>query len=143
MSHPFQDLYDRIPAVACKGHCGRERHNSCCGPIGCTLVEAELLEGYLGITSEWIVDLKGAVMMDFDKMPFGRICPHLGLDGRCKSYPVRPLICRLWGTVPRMKCPWGCQPERWLTDVEAGALLAEADRRSRKIEQQRIELPKK
>lgn len=136
MSHPFQDLYDRIPAVDCKGHCGRDRHNTCCGPIGCTLVEAELLEEYLGIASDWIVDLNGAVIMDADKMPL-HICRHLGLDGRCQSYAVRPLICRLWGTVPMMKCPWGCQPKRWLKDEEAGAMLAEAASRSRKIERER------
>lgn len=25
MSHPFQDLFDRIPHVACKSHCGLEK----------------------------------------------------------------------------------------------------------------------
>ena len=36
---------------------------------------------------------------------------------------VRPLICRLYGLVKRMACPWGCQPDRWMTDVEAYELL--------------------
>jgi hypothetical protein len=34
-------------------------------------------------------------------------------------------ICRLWGVVPAMACPFGCQPDRWLSDREACLLLAE------------------
>jgi Fe-S-cluster containining protein len=48
--------------------------------------------------------------------------------GRCLGYEARPLVCRLFGVVPKMKCPWGCEPERWLTDEEGWALLAETAR---------------
>ncbi|WP_245589227.1 zinc/iron-chelating domain-containing protein [Chitinimonas koreensis] len=37
-------------------------------------------------------------------------CPYLGKDG-CTVYPDRPLICRLFGTTPRLRCPNGCAPE--------------------------------
>lgn len=46
--------------------------------------------------------------------------------GRCSVYSARPVICRLWGVVPSMPCPWGCKPERMLTDREGLSLMMEA-----------------
>lgn len=37
-------------------------------------------------------------------------CPHLGDQG-CQAYAERPLICRLFGTTPRLACPNGKRPE--------------------------------
>ena len=37
-------------------------------------------------------------------------CPHLGENG-CQVYEERPLICRLFGTTPRLACPNGRRPE--------------------------------
>lgn len=37
-------------------------------------------------------------------------CVHLGPQG-CQVYAERPLICRLFGTTPRLACPNGCGPE--------------------------------
>jgi Fe-S-cluster containining protein len=37
-------------------------------------------------------------------------CPHLGETG-CQVYADRPLICRLFGTTPRLACPKGKRPE--------------------------------
>lgn len=37
-------------------------------------------------------------------------CPHLGSNG-CQVYADRPLICRLFGTTPRLACPNGKRPE--------------------------------
>lgn len=49
-------------------------------------------------------------------------CPLL--DGAvCSVYVVRPLICRLWGLVPSMRCHFGCEPERWLTDAQAAQFM--------------------
>ena len=36
-------------------------------------------------------------------------CPHLGEQG-CRAYAERPLICRLFGTTPRLACPNGKRP---------------------------------
>ena len=36
-------------------------------------------------------------------------CPHLG-DNGCQVYAERPLICRLFGTTPRLACPHGLRP---------------------------------
>jgi Fe-S-cluster containining protein len=126
MSHPLQHIYDRIPKIECKGHCGRDRHETCCGPIACTWLEAELLEAYNGTTTAWD-DLGGNyVKMDITALFPMMICPHLSVSGRCNAYAVRPLICRLWGVVEKLKCPWGCQPERYLTEKESFTLLEAA-----------------
>jgi hypothetical protein len=37
-------------------------------------------------------------------------CPHLGEHG-CRVYAERPLICRLFGTTPRLACPNGKRPD--------------------------------
>jgi len=37
-------------------------------------------------------------------------CPNLGDDG-CQTYAERPLICRLFGTTPRLACPNGRRPD--------------------------------
>lgn len=41
-------------------------------------------------------------------------CPHLG-DKSCQVYAERPLICRLFGTTPRLACPQGKRPETLIT----------------------------
>ncbi|TMD08275.1 MAG: hypothetical protein E6J01_03825 [Chloroflexi bacterium] len=54
-------------------------------------------------------------------------CPLLTPSGTCSVYDIRPMICRVWGLTKSMACPFGCVPERWLTEDEAHALLAKAE----------------
>jgi len=42
-------------------------------------------------------------------------CPHLGDQG-CQVYHDRPLICRLFGTTPRLACPNGCKPKQMIDE---------------------------
>lgn len=126
--HPFQDLYDRIPEVHCKGECGRDRHDTCCGPICCTITEAVLLEEYCGKSIDWLTPYPGSLTMNPESMP-GHICPLLNFDGRCMAYEVRPLICRLWGAIEKLKCQWGCRPDRWFTEKEVMEIFTEIKRR--------------
>ncbi len=37
-------------------------------------------------------------------------CPHLS-DNGCTVYLERPLICRIFGTTPKLACPRGKRPE--------------------------------
>jgi hypothetical protein len=37
------------------------------------------------------------------------------------------LICRAWGLVKRMSCPFGCVPDRWLSDAEFARLAATSE----------------
>lgn len=50
-------------------------------------------------------------------------------EHRCSVYEIRPMICRLWGLVRGMPCPYGCRPEGGLLpDEEGQRLLREAER---------------
>lgn len=49
-------------------------------------------------------------------------------EGRCSVYDVRPMVCRLWGLVPSMRCPYGCKPEGgYLSEREGMRMLLEAN----------------
>jgi Fe-S-cluster containining protein len=55
-------------------------------------------------------------------------CPALcSVTQTCNFYEQRPLICRLWGVVQRLRCPFGCVPERWLSDKEADRLIRQSN----------------
>lgn len=97
------EIYANLPRLECKGLCSRS-----CGPINFSLKERAAMEANLGHSI-------GVVSEDFT-------CPAL-IYGQCSVYENRPLICRLWGAVEEMRCPFGCVPERWLTKEEQGALL--------------------
>lgn len=51
-------------------------------------------------------------------------CPMLDSNKRCKIYDKRPLICRLYGVVEDMKCPYGCKQTRYLTNKEGHDLMS-------------------
>ena len=56
-------------------------------------------------------------------------CSMLSADRRCEVYEIRPMICRLWGMVEQMPCPFGCRPEGgWLSNEDGARLLREANR---------------
>lgn len=58
-------------------------------------------------------------MLGHDPGPVKNLtCPMLK-NKQCSVYPVRPMICRIWGLVRKLRCPHGCEPDRWLTDEEA------------------------
>jgi Fe-S-cluster containining protein len=69
-----------------------------------------------------------------DLAPGCRECPLLTNHGRCSQYDLRPLMCRLWGVVndPLMICPFGCEPQRYLSNAEVVAIwrkVSEINRR--------------
>jgi Fe-S-cluster containining protein len=98
----LKSIYRTLPGLKCKGLC-----QECCGPVCMTSLERDRVERHIGRTPELTESL---------------VCPVLK-DGKCSAYSVRPLVCRLWGLVEAMRCPHGCEPERWVTDDEAYALL--------------------
>jgi hypothetical protein len=100
------NLYASLPRMECRGLC-----QQCCGPIAMTTLERARIVRHVGREAKFTPDLT---------------CTLLTPDGRCAAYAVRPLICRLWGLVPRMACPHGCTPERWLTEAESAAFLRQA-----------------
>ena len=80
----------RIPAFACEPGC-----HDCCGPV--TTSTEEMARLPVKTEAEHAVALAALN------------CPHLGAAG-CEVYAERPLICRLFGTTPRLACPNGKRP---------------------------------
>jgi Fe-S-cluster containining protein len=94
MSHLGQKIRffrQRIPSFECIPGC-----HDCCGPVTTSTEEIARLP----VKSE---AEHTAAMENLS-------CPHLGEKG-CQVYAERPLICRLFGTTPRLLCPNGRKPE--------------------------------
>lgn len=111
----LEQIYAQIPEIKCRGKC-----QASCGPIGMSPAEAEIV-GKVSAGSIRFRAYDEMVMVEnFDRQTMR--CPALQ-NGRCSIYAHRPLICRLWGVVKKMRCPHGCRPKRWLSDAEARTLL--------------------
>lgn len=117
-------LYAAVPPMRnCKGLC----HHSC-SSVMMAEVERDRIRARHGVT---VPD--GAFELE---RPGGR-CPALNIFGRCTVYEDRPLVCRLWGTIPDMECPHGCEPVGGMLSAETGervtlrlfAIQQRADRR--------------
>jgi hypothetical protein len=102
-------LYATLPAMECQGYC----HDSC-GPIDPAVREkARVIE---------------RARKDLTCGAYAT-CSMLTEDRRCSVYDIRPMICRLWGLVRSMPCPYGCRPEGGLLPDEEGVrLLVECER---------------
>lgn len=103
----FEALYAELPNIECKGLC-----SDSCGPIVMSAFEYDRIRSAV----------KGPIRPL--RHPLDH-CPLLA-DGRCTVYPLRPVICRLWGVTENMQCPFGCVPDRLLTKAEASAFLHRA-----------------
>lgn len=104
----LEALYAEIPAIACKRLCVDS-----CGPIAASAGEGGRMFALTDIPLRLGEDLR---------------CGYLNKRGLCAVYDVRPVICRLYGVVDdhRMRCPHGCEPERWLSNAEARAMIRRA-----------------
>lgn len=90
-SQKIQFFRARIPSFECIPGC-----HDCCGPV--TTSSEEMARLPVKSDAE-----HAAALADFS-------CPHLS-DKGCQVYTERPLICRLFGTTPRLACPNGKRPE--------------------------------
>lgn len=99
----LDSLYAELPTITCQGKCQKA-----CGPIGMSEEEWHRIEERLGSAMP---------------VPVTTTCPLLR-EGRCRIYPVRPAICRLFGLTRAMPCPFGCQPSRWMDPAETRRFLA-------------------
>jgi len=86
---------EQIPAFSCKEGC-----HDCCGPVTASSDEVARLPE----KSEQEHD---AALAEFN-------CPYLGEQG-CEVYEERPLICRLFGTTPKLACPNDCAPAEMIS----------------------------
>lgn len=89
----------RIPNFECVPGC-----HDCCGPVTTSSEEMSLLP----VKSE---AEHAAALAELS-------CPHLSQNG-CTVYDERPLICRVFGTTPRLPCPHGRRPDNMIdADLE-------------------------
>lgn len=105
-------LYATLPKIECQGKCV-----AACGPISVT-------------PAEWrrMTEANDGVPPSYDGKR--KACTLLTADGKCSVYAERPFICRLYGAVDneRMRCAWGCKPERYLTEQEGIAFYAKVEK---------------
>lgn len=87
----------KIPVFACEPGC-----HDCCGPV--TTSSDEMARLPLKSDEEHVAALANLS------------CPHLG-DHGCQVYTERPLICRLFGTTPRLVCPKGKKPDEMIDPI--------------------------
>jgi hypothetical protein len=98
-SRTLRSIRRRIPTFECAPGC-----HDCCGPVTASGEEMARLP----VKS----DAEHAAALAELR------CPHLGETG-CRVYAERPLICRLFGTTPRLACPNGKRPATMIDpDVE-------------------------
>lgn len=115
MNHRRQDreldaLYATLPRLDCRGWC-----SASCGPIATSARERARIE-----------ERERRALTAEDPGPH---CSMLTETQRCRVYEIRPMICRLWGLVKGMPCPYGCRPDGGLLpDSEGKRLLLEAER---------------
>jgi len=56
-------------------------------------------------------------------------CPYLTEDKKCEIYPVRPLVCRLFGVMPeveKLRCPF-IEPEKTISYKEYEKIVREIE----------------
>ncbi|MDF3888459.1 YkgJ family cysteine cluster protein [Cupriavidus basilensis] len=90
-SQKIRFFRSRIPSFECTPGC-----HDCCGPVMASTEEMSRLPVKSDAEHEAALE--------------NLSCPHLGSKG-CQVYAERPLICRLFGTTPRLACPNGNRPE--------------------------------
>lgn len=102
-------IYAKIPELDCTGQC-----HTHCGPIRFSALEAQLIREKYGSIP--------AHTEHFD-------CNKLTPEKRCAIYPDRPFICRAFGSVGGMPCPYGCKPKNGrMSDAEARKLKVAIER---------------
>lgn len=87
-------LWAQLPPIDCRGDCWDS-----CGPIRMTEPERARIAEH------------GHHVPDADLTGGAYVCPALTMFHQCAVYDVRPTICRLWGLVDSMPCPFGCRPD--------------------------------
>jgi hypothetical protein len=115
----LEAAYALVPEIDCKGLC-----TDACGPIDGGLREMVRL-ARAGVR----IPPRREALLQLASDPEGYSCPAL-VDERCSVYALRPMVCRIWGAVENLRCPYGCVPRQGaplLASAEAMALLDAAE----------------
>ena len=116
------EIQNEIQPFECE-RCGR-----CCGPLGATAVELDIIDRHVQQNNIEVpgysqITLSNTIMRTTDRLQ----CPYLK-DHECLVYPVRPTICRLFGTSTQLiKCASGCKSNEPITHEAAFHILRRVD----------------
>jgi Fe-S-cluster containining protein len=102
----LDDLYVKLPAFECRPGC-----SDCCGPVPWSREEHERI-------AAWLAE-RGRPLLKATSLA----CPYVDEQNRCSIYPVRPLICRAYGTFKRLRCPHGCRPRQFVDSKDERRLM--------------------
>jgi Fe-S-cluster containining protein len=116
----LQEIYDQVPEIP---DCDRRCWISC-GPADMTGRERQRIR-----EAGYRIPPADTAALAAARRDETFWCPALTSDRLCAVYSIRPLACRIWGAVERMRCPYGCVPAGgWLPEERAWELFAEAFR---------------
>jgi Fe-S-cluster containining protein len=124
----LQKVYDSIPRLACKKECPEV----CITTMELSQIEEINIRLFLKKRGREWVDFKDFGDFENHMKRIGRHssgpndayscsclrCPYLTSKKLCSIYPVRPLVCRLYGVYEGMRCRHGCQPEQAIDELE-------------------------
>jgi len=110
----LNNIYSKIPDFKCKNGCFL-----CCGSQIILPIEAININRFL--KTNGIKRRKTQLISDY--------CPYLK-NSRCVIYPVRPVMCRLFGVVKHSKSPANLEcpfikAEKYFTEEEASCMIKE------------------
>lgn len=115
----LEELYRSLPEIACKGLC----HDTCTSTDASELERERIRERGVELPGFIPVQVLRARIKAGDTPR----CPALGPLNTCTVYDVRPLLCRAWGTTPRLQCDYGCVPSGYVPDVDLMRALVEVE----------------
>ena len=131
----LNEIYAKVPEAVC-ARCG-----NCCGPIGFTVLEEKNIEKYL---EDEGIDVCTCVVGRTKDQVFAFTtdlkCPFLK-DNECIIYPVRPIVCRLFGVIRggrELPCK-NTVCKRKLSAQYAGKLVKQVDRLNEKFMKEEAE----
>lgn len=117
------EIQNEIQAFECR-RCG-----GCCGPLGATSMELDIIDKHVERNN---IVVPGYSQTTLSNSFVARTtddvrCPYLK-DHKCLVYPVRPTICRLFGTVAtHMHCAAGGKVQEPITPEAAFRILRKVE----------------
>ena len=116
----IEEIYSSIPEISCVEDCGK-----CCGLISMSELEDRRVRRFLEENHLEVQFYNDPLDVTYVKALHGENrCYFLDKRQRCLVYPVRPIICRLYGVAENMRCPY-TRPGEYLTESEAINLIKE------------------
>jgi Fe-S-cluster containining protein len=124
----LQKVYDSIPKLECKKECPEV----CITTMELSQIEEINIRLFLKNRGREWIDFRNFDDFENHVKQIGQHetapndafacsclrCPYLTARNLCSIYPVRPLVCRLYGVYLGMKCKHGCTPERAIDETE-------------------------